>query len=278
MYKIITHPGSAHKDDFLSVCVLLATLGNAEVARREPSRNDLADPATYVVDVGMEHNEDRHNFDHHQDLSLPCAFHLVMQHLGLHEAAIESFIWYPYMSMMDVGGPYRTADTLGVDSSVLLATSSPIDGYLLSIFAHTECLTHRDLLYKFMKGLGIDMLALINRKLERLRRLKTEAKIIPVKHLKAVVSAIDDDPKLGMELYLRYLADEQIAISITPSNRGDGWEFFRLADHPLVDFRAIADSKEIVFVHHNGFVAKTGTRLPLAAILPLVRRAVADVD
>ena len=85
MYKIVSHPGSAHKDDFLSVSVLLATLKQAEVFRREPTEEDLNDPDTYVVDVGLELTPERHNFDHHQDRSLPCAFHLVMQHLGHHD-------------------------------------------------------------------------------------------------------------------------------------------------------------------------------------------------
>ncbi len=83
MYKIVTHPGSSHKDDFLAACVLLATLGDAEVHRREPTDADLADLNTYVVDVGFEYAPERRNFDHHQDRSLPCAFHLVMQYLGL---------------------------------------------------------------------------------------------------------------------------------------------------------------------------------------------------
>ena len=140
MHKIVSHPGSAHKDDFLSVSVLLATLGKAEVFRREPTDEDLNDPDTYVVDVGLELAPERHNFDHHQDSSLPCAFHLVMQHLGHHEAAMLMFAWYPHMSMMDVRGPYRTAEHLGVDSSIFFASSSPIDGYIISTFANLDSL------------------------------------------------------------------------------------------------------------------------------------------
>lgn len=276
MYKIVTHPGSAHKDDFLSVCVLLATLDKAVVYRREATPADLEDLNTYVVDVGMEHNPLRHNFDHHHDRSLPCAFHLVMRHLGLHEAATQSFVWYPYISMMDVRGPYQAAKYLGVDSSVLLAASSPIDGYLLSIFAAAKTLGSRNLLYKFMKGLGTDMLALIDRKMARLKRLQNEAQVLPVKHLKAVFSTIREYPKLAMELYLGALDDDNIAISITPSNRGEGWELLRLVDHPLVDFRAIADCAEISFVHNNGFLAKTRSRIPIEEVLPLVCRAIAD--
>jgi hypothetical protein len=276
MYKIVAHPGSAHKDDFLSVSVLLATLKQAEVFRREPTEEDLNDPDTYVVDVGLELSSERHNFDHHQDPSLPCAFHLVMQHLGHHEAAMLMFAWYPHMSMMDVRGPYRTAEHLGVDSSVLFASSSPIDGYIISIFASLESLNAQNPLYDLMKSLGENMIALIGRKMERLERLKSETKVIEIKHLKAVASDIDNSPKLAMELYLRFLDDENIVMSITPSNRGEGWELLRLGDNTIVDFRVIENNQEIRFVHGSGFLAKTHTRLPMEEVVELACMAITD--
>ncbi len=113
MYKIVVHPGSAHKDDFLSVSVLLATFAVEAVHRREATAEDLADPLTYVIDVGMEYDVEKHNFDHHHDQALPCAFHLLMKYLGHHENALLMFEWYGHMSMMDVRGPYRTAEHLG---------------------------------------------------------------------------------------------------------------------------------------------------------------------
>jgi len=274
MYKIVTHPGSSHKDDFLATCVLLATLGDAEIYRREATDEDLADLNTYVVDVGFEYAPERHNFDHHQDRTLPCAFHLVMQHLGLHDAAMQLFAWYPQLSMMDVRGPYRTASHLGVDTSVLFASSSPIDGYILSTFAHVASLDREDSLYLLMKALGRDMIDLIDRKTKRLERLKSEARVVPVRNLKTVFSDISDDPKLAMELYLRHLDDEQVVMSIAPSNRGEGWEFLRLGDNTVVDFRVIADDPEVSFVHTRGFLAKTRSRLSMREAVELASRAI----
>ena len=276
MYKIIAHPGSAHKDDFLSVCVLLANLENAEVYRREPTLADLDDLDTFVADVGMEYDSGRHNFDHHHDPLLPCAFHLIMQYIGLHEAATQVFAWYPHMSMIDVRGPHRTAEHLGVDTNVLFATSSPIEGYILSLFAQFDRLSNQDLLYKFMRDLGKDMLALITSKMQRLERLKAEAQVVPVKQFKAVVSTINEVPKLAMDMYLRYLDDEQIVMSIIPSNRCEGWELLRLGDNSLVDFRSISDSPAIRFVHGSGFLAKTHTRLPLSEVISLACQSIAD--
>lgn len=274
MHKIVVHPGSAHRDDFMAVSVLLATLEEAVVYRRDPTAEDLVDPNTYVVDVGMEYDPQLGNFDHHQDSSLPCAFHLVMQHLGYHEDAQLVYGWYPLMSMMDVKGPHKTAEYFGVDASVLLASASPIDGYILSRFSRIESLGSDDLIYKFMREMGRDLLALIDEKKERLARLKQEARIVRVNHLKAVVSRIDDNPKLAMELYLRFLGDTGIGLCITPSVRGSGWELMRLKDHKDVDFRVIDGDPAVRFVHANGYVASTHDLLPLEKVIDLARRCI----
>jgi hypothetical protein len=125
-----------------------------------------------------------------------------------------------------------------------------------------------------MKAIGKNMIALIERKMKRLERLKKEAKVVPVKHLKAVTSDINNSPKLAMELYLRFLNDERIVMSITPSNRGEGWELLRLGDNTIVDFRAIAGSPDVCFVHGSGFLAKTQVLLPLQKVISLACQAI----
>ena len=158
---------------------------------------------------------------------------------------------------------------------MLFATSSPIDGYILSTFASVAALGRDDSLYLLMKALGKDMIELLERKMKRLERLKAEARVVPVRHLKAVFSDIGNDPKLAMELYLRDLDDELIVMSITPSNRGKGWEFLRLGDNTIVDFRAIAEHPAVCFVHSSGFVAKTHTRLLMQEAVELACQSIA---
>ena len=82
---IVTHPGGAHKDDLLAVCVLIAE-SSASVERRDPTEEDLRDPQTAVVDVGGQHDPARLNFDHHhfpREHPPTCALRLVLEHLGL---------------------------------------------------------------------------------------------------------------------------------------------------------------------------------------------------
>ena len=278
MKQIVVHPGTAHRDDFMAVCVLLATLDEVKVFRRDAVPGDLADLNTYVVDVGMEYDPLRHNFDHHQDSSLPCAFHLIMQHLGYHEDAMQMFQWYPFMSMMDVKGPHKAAAHLGVDSSVLFASSSPIEGHILARFSRIAELGPENLLYLLMQELGREFITMIGLKVARLERLKKEARVVDIKHLKAVTCQIEEQPKMSMELFLRSLDDARIAICITPSVRGEGWELLRLGDHSMVDFRLVANNPEIRFVHANGFVATTRTRIPQDQVLALAAGAVIDAE
>jgi hypothetical protein len=277
MYRIVTHPGNAHKDDFIAVSILLAILGEATVCRREATADDLAESNTYVVDVGMELNPERHNFDHHQDRSLPCAFHLLMKHLGHHDKALKVYGWYTHMSMMDVRGAQSVAEHLGVDIEVLFASSSPIDGFILSRFSAVESMQAGDLIYELMRDFGQDFLAMMDKKVERLALLEEQTEIVPVGDFKVLVSRIADNPKLSMELYLRRANDPAIVVAIFPSNRGAGWELLRLGNNPQVDFRLVAADPQIRFVHFNGFMAKTRRQMPLVEVLPLVTTAIGGV-
>lgn len=275
MFRIVTHPGNAHKDDFMAVSVLLAILGKATVYRREVTAADLADRNTYVVDVGMELDPALHNFDHHQDRSHPCAFHLLLKHLGFHEKALKVYGWYIHMSMMDVRGAHSVAEQLGVDIEVLFAASSPIDGFILSRFSAVESMAAGDLIYELMHDFGRDFLEMMEQKAERLELLEQQTQIVSLGDCKGIVSRIADNPKLSMELYLRRLSDPTVIIAIFPSNRGAGWELLRLGNNTQVDFRLVASHPQIRFVHFNGFMAKTRTLLSLSEVLPIVSAAIA---
>ncbi len=276
MYRIVTHPGNAHKDDFMAVSVLLAILDQAEVLRREATVEDLVDEGTYLIDVGMDHDPVRHNFDHHQDRSLPCAFHLLMQHLGFHDKAQKVFGWYSHLSQMDVRGPHHVAEALGVDIDVLFAASSPIDGFILSRFSDVSVLRPTDALYQLMREFGQDLLTMMAKKARRLEDLEAQAEIVSLGEYKAVVSRIAEEPKLSMELYLNQLNDPAVVMSIFPSNRGSGWELLRLGNNLQVDFRLVAGHEQVRFVHVNGFVAKTRTLMPLEEVLPIATAAICD--
>ena len=85
--SIVTHPGGAHKDDFLACAVLLSKFP-VSIFRRDPTEDELADPQIAVVDVGHRHEPDLNNFDHHQfprEMEPTCSLSLVLQKMGIYQ-------------------------------------------------------------------------------------------------------------------------------------------------------------------------------------------------
>ena len=137
---IVTHPGGAHKDDFLA-CSLLAHLHGVPIQRRDPTDQDLADSSTCVVDIGGAHDPELNNFDHHQfprDSPPLCALSLVLQSMGLYEDALSFCAWLRPAEWLDTLGPNETAKLMGIPRTALGELNSPVDITLLNRFAgHT---------------------------------------------------------------------------------------------------------------------------------------------
>ena len=156
--QILTHPGGAHKDEFLACSVLLA-LHPVALVRREPVAADLDNPTVAVVDVGHRHEPALANFDHHQ---LPknhpptCSLSLVLQHLGLYEDARQFCDWLEPAEWFDCRGPLVTARWLGIDPEVVNQLNSPIDITLLRRFALVQELAPGQPLWEMMRMIGQD--------------------------------------------------------------------------------------------------------------------------
>lgn len=158
--QILTHPGGAHKDDFLACC-LLAAVHDCKIVRREPSAADLADPAVAVIDVGGEHEPARSNYDHHQfppDHEPVCALSLVLRELDVYEDARRFCDWLETAERMDVTGPRETAAWLGVAPEVLGRLNSPIDLTVLRRFASASEVLPGEPLHELMRWIGADLL------------------------------------------------------------------------------------------------------------------------
>lgn len=134
--KITTHPGAAHRDEFLA-CALLSSYywGEVEIVRRMPTESELDDPGVIVVDVGGKYDPDLNNFDHHQESELPCALHLVSEHLGIN---MDWAKWYEPTSVRDCGGMPAIEKAYGVDIHTQLMLGSPIEKSILMLFSEME--------------------------------------------------------------------------------------------------------------------------------------------
>ncbi len=265
---ILTHPGSAHKDEFLACSVLLA-LHPAPIVRREPTNADLTDPTVAVVDVGHRHEPALNNFDHHQlpkDHPPTCSLSLVLQHLGIYEDARQFCEWLEPAEWFDCRGPIATAKFLGVDRNALPKLNSPIDITLLRRFALASRLETTDPLWVVMRMIGEDLLDYVRSLRARLNFIGQHAEIwdltlggTPAKILFLPrTDPLPDEPSMGVDRYIEAngLAATVVG-TVVPDRRSTGYGLSRFQDNPRLDFTRIAQSPGVHFAHARGFVAKT---------------------
>jgi hypothetical protein len=287
--SILTHPGGAHKDEFIACCLLLAT-HPSPITRREPSAADLADPATLVVDVGHRHEPALNNFDHHQlprDHPPTCSVSLLLRHLGLYDDAREFCDWLEPAEWFDCRGPNDTARHLGIERDIVNKLNSPIDGALLRRFSHASRLSPGEPLWEIMRLVGDDILGYLRDLRSRLDFIARHAEVWPLEGKTAAHYAqeilflprtdpLPDDPSAGIDRYIasQGLAGRVIAI-ICPDRRSAGYGLTRFRDHPALNFTRIASEPDVHFTHAGGFVAKTTATDPArlralvaAALLP----------
>lgn len=263
---ILTHPGGAHKDDLLGVCVL-AALHNAPVVRREPTSEELDDASIAVVDVGGRHEPERLNFDHHhfpREHPPTCALSLVLDHLGLYEDAKALCDWLEPTEWFDSRGPVKTAAHLGVPRRAVSQLLSPVDVTLLRRFAKCDQLDPSDPLYLFMRMVGQDLLDFLNDARRRIAEVGAQVTQWSVAVADGTAEAVFlprtdpviDEPSGTLSMFVR-TRQLDVAALVYPDRRGTGYGIARYEDHPKLDFSRVAEEPDVTFAHKSGFMCKT---------------------
>ncbi|MBE2283425.1 MAG: MYG1 family protein [Prosthecobacter sp.] len=261
---ILTHPGGAHKDEFLA-CSLLAAVHRVPIVRREPTAEELADVSTAVVDVGGEHAPERHNFDHHQfpaDHPPVCALSLVLQHLGVYEDARQFCDWLEPAEWFDTRGPNVTAKWLGVNREAMNKLNSPVDVTVLRRFAKAKRLEPGEPLWEILSYIGQDLLDYLRELRARLDFIALNAQIWSMDDHEVLflprIEPLGDEPSAGIGRYLESIGKNASVVAlIYPDRRGSGYGLSRHNDAPHYDFTRIEKEPDVHFAHARGFVAKT---------------------
>ncbi len=265
---IITHPGSAHKDDFLACCVLIAE-NPVSIHRRDPASEDLDDSSVAVIDIGDRHEPNKKNFDHHQfprDRVPTCSLSLVLQDLGLYDDARSFCDWLETAEWFDCRGANATANWLGVKREIIGRMSSPIELSLLRRFASQNEHLPGEPLWEIMKMIGKDLVDYLRGLRRRLQYISEHSEVWNIERESKSLMAIylprthplPDDPSMGLPRFIEEngLATKAHAM-IYPDRRGEGYGLCRYNDHPSIDFNRISSEPDVHFVHAAGFIAKT---------------------
>lgn len=265
---IVTHPGSAHKDEFLACSALLAHYP-VPIVRRDPTLEDLTDPTIAVVDVGHLHEPENHNFDHHQfprNHDPVCSLSLVFQHLGVYEDARRFCDWLETAEWLDCRGPKDTAQFLGAHPDIFNQLNSPIDHTLLRRFGLSDHLNPGETLWEMMKLVGEDMLDFIRVIRERVNFVAEHAEHWELENGRERFEVVylprteplPAEPSMGIVRYvIEKGLDDSVVGLVYPDRRGEGYGLSRYKDHPRLDFTRIETELDVHFAHKKGFVAKT---------------------
>ena len=267
---IITHPGSAHKDEFLA-CAVLLSKHQVPIVRREPTIDDLSNPAIAVIDVGGEHEPGRNNFDHHQfprEQEPACSLSLVLQNLELYEDALEFCPWLQVTEYFDCRGPEETARWLCMDRETLGKLNSPLDSILLRRFADQTLHKPGEIIWENMRIIGTDLIEYITNQREHLKFIAQHAEIRTIEQglitFKVLflprTDPLREDASASLVNYIFSLGLEQEVIGlIYPDSRGTGYGLRRFKDNPSLDFGKLEGQEDVHFIHAQGFIAKTSS-------------------
>ena len=267
---IITHPGGAHKDDFLACSVLLSN-HPVSIFRRDPTEQELEDPEVAVVDIGHQHAPDLNNFDHHQlprDHEPTCALSLVLQKFEIYEDTKEFCSWLETTEWFDCRGPHDTAEWLGVDREAMAKLNSPLDVTMFQAFAKQKEHHPGEPVWEVMKMMGTDLVQYVTglrgrinqvAKIEEFWDLGQGEDMIKVAFVPRTEPEVEEASG-GLAWRIKELGlEEEVVAMVYPDSRGGGYGMRRYDDNLALDFSQLAEESDVHFTHNRGFIAKTSS-------------------
>jgi hypothetical protein len=266
--KIVTHPGGAHKDDFLACAVLLSKYP-VSIFRREPSEEELANPEVAVVDIGHRFESELNNFDHHQfdrELEPTCALSLVLQNMRIYQDSKEFCSWLETTEWFDCRGPNETAKWLGVEREAMAKLNSPLDVSMFQAFSRQSEHHSGEPVWEIMKMIGADLVNYVTglrsrmdqvAEVEEIWELGEGTEFFKVAFVPRTNPAIEDASG-GLAWRIKELGlEEEVVAMVYPDSRGSGYGMRRYNDNPCLDFCRLQGEPEVHFTHNRGFIAKT---------------------
>lgn len=267
--EIVTHPGKAHRDEFLAVGIVLAVLPTqvsrkVTLARREPTAADTLADGVLVLDIGGG------DFDHHQlarTAPACCALTLVLKDLGLLETAYQAWPWLGFTEVLDSKGPSVAAESVGATwPKSLPMLLSPVEQWALHWFeqGHNDCLD-------VPRGIGAFLLQELQDYAAAEVALAKHAKVRTVAGLEVIDLSFTTELTAVPAWKARHAP--HAVVSILKDDRGDGLALYRYNDDSRVDFSRLQDVAAVKFAHKGGFIAKTHEVLPEKVVDALIFEA-----
>lgn len=262
MTIIITHPGSAHFDEFLSCCLVMHKFKDIdEIRRKEPAKSDINDPNIWVLDVGGKHDPSLKCYDHHQVDMDDCTLSLLFKEWNLWEKAKEVYKWLEVSVLLDAQGHKEVCRFLNIDSNAIASLDSFIERTILHFFQEEEKINSKHILFSLMREFGKYFFVTIREYHKVLEQVEKKTEFKRIKDVLITLCYKDLKHSNHVAFLMREkrrerYPDEKGGIFIYPNKRVPGTiALKRFMDDERVDFRRLSDCKEVVYVHPKGFFA-----------------------
>ena len=246
----VTHPGQAHRDDTLTAALLLGSGMVRTIYRREPTVEELEEPSILVFDVGGEYFPQRNNYDHHQDPKLPCALHLIAEHVLGWKNPEMVFTWWNSVDVQDRFGSRAMLQKFGADPGLAGVFKDPLGAGLVRIFGQMNELKLKlnagdtDPFVEILQEIGAGLISIYN-------KFWWDWGKIEYVNIGPEPVLISRKPR-NVALFAR-AEEEKVRIVQQPNQRGEGVTLTRVNDAPGVDFSRV-DEGLTSFIHNTGFM------------------------
>ncbi|MBY9006583.1 MAG: MYG1 family protein, partial [Candidatus Lokiarchaeota archaeon] len=216
MTIIITHPGSAHLDEFLSCCLVIYKFKDVkEIRRKEPLKSDINDPNIWVLDVGEKHDPNLKCFDHHQGNVEDSTLSLLLKNWNFWEKAKKVYRWLEVSVLLDARGPNEVYKFLNIDSNIASSLDSFVERTILHIFQEEEVINQKHILFSLMKKIGKYFFANIRDYFNVLKKVENKIKFKRIKDVLITICYKD----LKHSSYIQFLMKEKRK-EIYPKEKG----------------------------------------------------------
>ncbi len=268
--KIITHPGKAHRDEFLACAVAAFSIyrsgSTATIERRIAGDSDLDSSSVWVIDTGMRWDAQNLNFDHHQEdaqVEGRCALDLVLLHV-LDQRAYDMFRlcnpWLRTTALHDNTGAVGAAKALGMDVKSYLGTRSPLEKAALARFGE------HSVIHPGSQVMGelIDTGRVLVCEAETMRHFDEEvipSLSLPFEHLGVRVwdvrAARLEDETISTAMLNHAAAGKSVDIVVSSSTRNANQVglYRQPRASGRLDFSKLTGLPGVNFAHKNGFYA-----------------------
>jgi len=257
--NIVTHDKTAHLDDFLACCVVLAKcnydgLVPKVLRQSHPSEEQLDDPNAFVIDFGRRHEPENKNFDHHQITGgKVCAFTQVLEYYGMRN--YKSLPWISFVETFDHCGPVAAMKSINSTASID-DISNPIQDYMIQIFSSRSTVEHGDYLYGVMIGIGYSIIANHDKYEKTLEILNNASNISVYNEYKVIDYTVfnkDEFEQLSVLAMKHYENDNSVDIIYNRDYR-NSVDNFRLVRKGELNFLNAKNCEGVYFVHQSGFL------------------------